>query len=247
MKKTLLTLAAVLVAGTMLASCNFSVPTTGTTNHHSSSGTGTGTGTGNTDTPVNGGDTDTDENQGPVGLFKNADAFFYGAWNCWDSDGDVATVTNGSDGGLHIEANTRPCGAHYWGVNLAGGSGNGGVADLDGKGFTKIVMKLRGTCTGLYFFEINAGNGNSIGDWDLVSRDSNQNIKWYTLEHYNTAYNATTWTEVTIPVTYGQSTGTMSSLLTIGSDNEGWVEIKDIDWQKADGTSVIPAYIGGEE
>ena len=247
MKKTLLTLAAVLVAGTMLASCDFSVPTTRTTNHHSSSGTGTGTG--DTDNTDNGGDTDTDENQGPVGLYKKADAFFYGAWDCWNNDGTTAIITNGSDGGLRITSNTRPapCNAHYWGVNLAGGSGNGGVADLDGKGFTKIVMKLRGTCTGLYFFEINAGKDNSIGDWDLVSRDGNGGIKWYTLEHYNTAYNATTWTEVTIPVNYGQSTGTMSSLLTIGSDNEGWVEIKDIDWQKADGTSVIPTYIGGEE
>ena len=232
MKKTLLTLAAVLAAGTMLASCDFSaIPNDGSkaTDRRDQ---------GYQDKPIN---IDPAENNG---LYKYAPGYEMGPWNCWDKDGPVAETENGSDGGMRIKQAVRPCGGTYWGVNLAAGSEVGKNADLDGKGYTKVVMKIRGTtpASTIYFFANTSEEG--IGDWDGVSADGNGKV-WYRLNHYTSEYNETTWTEITVPITYGTSSNKMSSCLTIGGDG-GWVELKDIDWQKEDGTSVVPAYASAE-
>lgn len=180
---------------------------------------------------------------GMPGLYKVGQGYELAPWDCWDHDGTVAELSAGADGGIRLTAITRNCGGTYFGVNLAAGTESGANADLDGKGFTKIVMKIRGTASigEVYFFAINAGEGNSIGDGD-GTKDDWGNYIWYKLSHYTTEYNETTWTEIEVPITIGNSTNTMSSCLTVGGD-KGWLEIKDIDWQDADGNSVIPAYI----
>lgn len=174
---------------------------------------------------------------GMPGLYKVGQGYELAPWNCYDGDGTVAELSAGTDGGVRLTPITRPCNGTYFGVNLAAGTEFGANADLDGKGFTKIVMKIRGTASKdeVYFFAINAGEGNSIGDGSASG-------EWYKLSHYTTEYNETTWTEIEVPITIGNSTSTMSSCLTVGGDG-GWLEIKDIDWQDADGNSVIPTYI----
>ncbi|MBO6177154.1 MAG: hypothetical protein J6O39_06390 [Treponema sp.] len=176
------------------------------------------------------------------GLYKHAEGYEMGPWQCWDNDGAVATTEDGADGGMRITQALRPCGGTYWGVNLAAGTNSGANKDLDGKGYTKIVMKIRGTTPAntIYFFGNNETEG--IGDWDGVSQDGNGKV-WYRLDHYTSEYNETTWTEITVPVTYGEVTSTMSSCLTIGGDG-GWVEVKEIDWQDDEGNFVVPAYAG---
>lgn len=165
-----------------------------------------------------------------------------GPWDCWDNDGPVAETADGTDGGLRINSLTRPCDGVYWGVNLAAGTGVGVNADLDGKDFTKIVFKLRGSVAAaeVYFFATSSGEG--IGDWDGTTHDSNGGKKWYAVDHYTSDYNETTWTEIIVPITDGKSSSTMNSAFTIGGNAAGWVEIKDIDWQDADGNSVVPEY-----
>lgn len=190
-----------------------------------------------------------------TGLYKVADGYEMGAWSCWEpdwgnpSDGDSATVTDGVDGGVRISPNKRPCDSTYAGVNLAAGTSVGKNSDLDGKGFTKVVFKLRGNISSdlFWFYGINANNdacGESPG-----KDDNGKPIYNKKLSDYDTGskYNDTSWEEFTIPLP--TPTNAMSSALTIHIDNDPnwsedkWIEIKDIDWQDADGKSVVPEYV----
>lgn len=180
-------------------------------------------------------------------LYAKAEGFENGPWGCWDSDGETATTTNGNDGGLRIVPNKRPCGSTYCGVNLAAGTKVGKNADLDGSMFTKVIFKLRGNINAslISFYGLNKDKDKKCGT--MTGKDENNNDVYKMLDKYNSDYNAETWTEITIELP--NSTKTMSSALTLSIANDPswsdskWIEIKDIDWQDANGNSVVPVYI----
>ena len=181
------------------------------------------------------------------GLYAKAEGYENGPWGCWDKDGDTATTSNGSDGGLHMVPNKRPCGSTYFGVNLAAGTEVGKNADLDGSMFTKVVFKVRGNINAsiISFYALNGDKSKICGT--KTGEDANNNDVYKMLSTYNSAYNENSWTEITVDLP--NSTSTMTSALTISVGNDTswseskWIEIKDIDWQDASGNSVIPVYI----
>lgn len=181
------------------------------------------------------------------GLYKYAEGYEMGPWNCWDNCGSTATTSDGADGGLRITAIHREHGQSYFGVNLAAGSDVGSNSDLDGKGFTQVEFKIRGAIPSklIYFFFID--DGESIGDKD-GGTDANGKPTFKTLNIYDSGnkYGESEWLTVTVPLN-ATASSYMSSAFTVGA-NDGftkgsdWIEIKDIDWKDADGKSVVPAY-----
>lgn len=185
-----------------------------------------------------------------TGLYKVADGYEMGPWNCWDNCGPVATVDKASDGGVRITVLSRNNGvATYTGVNLAAGTEVGKNADLDGKGFTKVVFKLRGTVKSNLISVYGENGDKTVVCGEKTGTDSNGNNVFKKLSVYDTdsKYNDKTWTEFSIPLS--KSTSAMKSAFVIATDDdpewsEGkWIEIKDIDWQDADGKSVVPEYV----
>lgn len=196
----------------------------------------------------NGGGTGGGSGGGEIsGLYRLADGYDIAPWNCWDNCRLTAEVTSGADGGARMVSNKGKCDGTYFGVNLAAGTGSGANSDIDGKGFTKIVFKVRGTIPAnlLKFYAI--AKAGPVGP--LTGKvDTNGNPVLFALDDaiYTKSgdYNETTWTTVTVDV---KGAATMSSAFICMAENGCgsplWVEVKDIDWQTADGTSVVPEYI----
>lgn len=169
-------------------------------------------------------------------LYAKAEGFDIAVWGSWQTtSAPIADVSDGSDGGVRITSIERPDAGTYMGVNLAAGSGSGANADLDGKGFKQIKCKVRGTIkpnfASLYIIN---GTENEVG--------KDKNLSAFVGDKWS----STEWTEVTI--TGLNSSSKMSAGLIVFVDNDGckfgdWIEIKEIDWQDANGTSVVPAYI----
>ncbi len=182
-----------------------------------------------------GGDDDNGGSSTATDLYVNCDGFDIAPWDNWDSSGNIlATVTNGSDGGIRLTNNERNDTGTYFGVNVAAGSNSGATADINGNGFTQIKCKIRGNVTpSLCSIYIINGTGTEVGKATVLST-------------YVSSLSETDWTTITI--TGLTSTSTMASALTFFCDTGGaaigdWVEIKEIDFLNASGDSVSPAYI----
>lgn len=202
---------------------------------------------------VNGGDT--------IGFKKYCTTdFSVGVWYCYDLDWDdsttpdideglTAALSKGTDGGYHIIAQKRACGATYFGCNLAGGSNYGAAADINGAGFTKIKFKIRGTvpASSLYVAAIlNLGSdkfvvGAPASSGGKLPADGKDN----TMANRCSGYNSSTWTECTVPVSpNGAANFVYSSVFTIatidGIPDKSWVEVKDVEWLDSAGENVAP-------
>jgi hypothetical protein len=185
--------------------------------------------------------------------------FSVGVWYCYDLDWDdtstpdvdegmTAILSTGKDGGYHIVAQKRKCGATYFGCNLAGGSNYGAQADISGAGFTQIRFKVRGTvpASSLYAGVIlNLGSdkfviGQPKASGGKLAPDGKDNL----MSTRCSGYNASTWTSCTVPVSQGAATFTYSSaflMATIdGIPDKSWVEVKDVEWLDKDGNNVAP-------
>lgn len=202
---------------------------------------------------VNDGTSGKDDGSGDAGgsggayknLYKNADGFECGPWNCWECSSTTATMT-AIEEGVRLQP-TRESGCNYstqtyYGVNLAAGTEVGKNADLQANGFTKVVFEIRGTTPAdkIMFYALTESK--CIGP--NPRKDANNSDVCDALNSYCTEYNASTWTQVTVNLP--DATNTMKSALTIsvadGIDANTYVEIKNIDWQDANGNSVVPTY-----
>lgn len=212
-------------------------------------GTSASTTNGKLDT-TNGGDT--------IGFKKYCTTdFSVGVWYCYDLDWDdistpdvdeglTALVSKGTDGGYHIIAQKRKCGATYFGCNLAGGSNYGSAADINGAGFTQIRFKIRGNVpAGSVYVAaiINLGSDTFvIGKPDgKLPADGKSNL----MSVRCPGYNDSSWTECTVPISpNGAANFVYSSAFCIatsdGIPDKSWVEVKEVEWLDADGSNVAP-------
>lgn len=169
-------------------------------------------------------------------LYKVADGYEMGAWNCWDSADSTATIEIGEDGGVRLTALKRPCDATYFGVNLAAGSGSGATADLDCRSVKKIEFEVRGTIPSdmVTFYMCGKTNGDK--------KDERSGA----LEKPASAYNASSWTKLSFEVSPDDLTA-QGFVCSVDNNPDGWetqwIEIRNIDWQDASGGSVVPKYV----
>lgn len=228
----------------------------------SSSGTsdiGTTTKTGTTASTTNGKLSDSGGDSIDFKKYCTTD-FSVGVWYCYDFDYDdpttpdvnealTAIVSKGTDGGYHIVAQKRQCGATYFGCNLAGGSNYGALADINGAGFTQIRFKIRGTVPAASVYVaaiITLGSdkfviGQPKASGGKLPADGKDN----TMSSRCSGYNSSTWTECTVPITpNGDPTFTYSSVFCIatadGIPDKSWVEVKEVEWLDSNGKDVAP-------
>jgi hypothetical protein len=241
-------------------------PSDGTSSGSGSSTSGSGSGTSDlgTTTKTN---TTASATNGKLDMTNGGDTinfkkycttdFSVGVWYCYDLDWDdittpdvdeglTAIVSKGDDGGYHIVAQKRKCGATYFGCNLAGGSNYGAVADISGAGFTQIRFKIRGNvpASSVYVAAIITLGSDTfvIGKPEgKMPADGKAN----TMAIRCAGYNSSTWTECTVPITpNGAKNFTYSSVFCIatidGIPDKSWVEVKEVEWLDADGNNVAP-------
>ena len=182
--------------------------------------------------------------------------FSVGVWYCYDLDWDdtstpdvdegmTALLSNGTDGGYHIIAQKRKCGATYFGCNLAGGSHYGAEADISGAGFTQVRFMIRGNVPASSVY---AGAILNLGsDKFVIGKPDGKNPpdgKNNLMSTRCSGYNASTWTSCTVPVSQGSASFTYSSVFLIattdGIPDKSWVEVKDVEWLDKDGNNVAP-------
>lgn len=184
-------------------------------------------------------------------LFVASDGYDISVWNCWNCDSTTGLVEELSEGGIRCKSyRDSSCGEgqNYFGVNLAAGSGNGATADIDGQGYTQVVLKVRGNVAldkfGLYAETSTGATGANAKPASNGGTEMDPASKFVQNAEDKTLYENGEWIELRI--TGFKSTDKMKSALMLSvfdpCSADAYVDIKGIDFQDADGNSVVPVY-----
>ena len=169
-------------------------------------------------------------------VYVDAEGFDMSCWQCWDGGEcrDTGIITDVKEDGVRVAVGAaKKCDGTYFGANLAAGTGYGANFDIDGKGFTKMTFKMRGTLNSslckVYILDKGRAEGAELGKATVLP-----------------PMDAAEWVEVTVDGLY--TTAPLSSAFLFFADNNAgkagdYVEIKDIQWLDADDNPVVPTYI----